>query len=183
MIFLKTEVKTRLLSGRGESLGCDDVRAVVRRVELCLEQRADLTLLARRALQTITLDWVLALLLSQPHSLSHSVLLSLASLWTSLRPPHLSNILCPRNLALLSSAPDLQQSWSKLRHLLSVLITAGLLDLKTVEQSGEALLLRVREDPGQAANIGELEGTLLYLEENVSREFNTENMAERKQNQ
>ena len=170
LIFLKTDVKTRLVAGRGERLSPDCVISVVRRVERCLRHRADLTLLARRALQTITLDWVLSLLLSQPQSLSQPVLLSLASLWTNLRPPHLTNILCPRNLALLSPAPDLQQSWSKLRHLLSVLITAGLLELKTVEESGRSLLAKLREDPRQAANTGKLEETLRYLEENIPTE-------------
>ena len=173
LIFLKTELKTRLLSGRGERLSCDGVLAVVRRVERCLHHRADLSLLARRALQSLTLDWLLSLLLSQPDTLSHSLLLSLAHLWTNLRPPHLSNLLCPRNLALLSSAPDLQQSWSKLRHLLSVLITAGLLDLNTVEQNCQALLVRINKDPRQQANIGKLEETLLYLEENIPTEFRT----------
>ena len=170
LIFLKTDLKARLVSGQGSRLSCDCVISVVRRVERCLHHRADLTLLARRALQTITLDWVLSLILSQPDSLSHPVLLSLANLWTNLRPPHLTNLLCPRNLALLSSAPDLQLSWTKLRHLLSVLVTAGLLDLKTVEESGQSLLVKLRQDPRQTANTGMLEETLLYLEENIPTE-------------
>ena len=168
LIFLKSELKAQLVDRRRLEVRAEDVLAVIARLQRSIQHRADLTLLARRGLGTLSLDWVLSLTLHQPRSLTDSVMESLLSLWTGLAPPQLLNILCPRNLVILSTASDADLSWTKLQQLLSRLILAGLLPPAAVEANCKALLVLYSQNPRGIANIDKIEETLLYLQDNIS---------------
>ena len=172
LILLKTELKARLVERRRLRLSSEEVLSVIARIEKSARQRADLTPLARRGLETLSLDWILSLTVSQPESLTDSVLESLLVLWTSLTPPQLPNIISPRNLALLSTAPEPRLSWRALQQLLSRLITADLLSVSALRDNCRALMVRHQQNPATSPNMDMLEETLSRLETTV----NTHNM-------
>ena len=114
LITMKNHLKAFLLDVVPLLLSPDDLLAVITKTKTCLSTRADLTPLAIRGFETLTLDWLLALLVVQPRIVTNEVIEEIVSLWTTLTPPQIVNILCARNLNLFVRSEDPTQSWARL---------------------------------------------------------------------
>jgi len=140
LITMKNHLKAFLLDVVPLQLSPDDLLAVITKTKTCLSTRADLTPLAIRGFETLTLDWLLALLVVQPHIVTNEVIEEIVSLWTTLTPPQIVNILCARNLNLFVRSEDPTQSWARLQRLLVSLVKSGLLPTIALEDSCLTLL-------------------------------------------
>merc|ERR1711942_446017 len=115
LITMKNHLKALLVDIVPLTLSPDCILSVITKTKTCLSTRADLTPLAIRGFETLTLDWLLALLVVQPHIVTNEVIEEIISLWTTLTPPQIVNILCARNLNLFVRSEDPTESWARLQ--------------------------------------------------------------------
>ena len=166
LITLKSHVKSLLLGdGASAQLSPDLLLSVISDIRRCLQSRCDLTQLAARAFETLSVDWTLALIVARPALLTEEVTADLLSLWSLLTPPQLVSILCPRNLVLLAQAPERGLTRDKLQQLLVRLVEAGLLPALALEA---ACLSLVRE-PRPRAELKLVAASLEHLGQQLDR--------------
>lgn len=135
---MKLHLRQMLVQRNDPNLSETDLLAVISDVEDCLSSRVDLTPTATRGLETLSVDWFLAIITFHPGLITDTVVDSAIKLWHSLVPPQLVSILCPRNLLLLGQSSD-DQTWKTYSYLLERLIKAGLLPRLALTDSRDAL--------------------------------------------
>ena len=81
----------------------------------------------------------------------------MTKLWKRLKPPHVSNILCPRNLVLFTMSTTPDASWKTFKEFLQCLIESEILTLSTLQNNFKSL-----------TNLAELNHDLVPLMANVS---------------
>ena len=140
LITMKNHLKALLVDIVPLTLSPDCILSVIFKTKTCLSTRADLTPLAIRGFETLTLDWLLALLVMQPCNVTEKIIEEIVSLWTVLTPPQIVNILCARNLSLFTRSKDPEKSWELIQCLLVSLVQSGLLPIIALEDSCLALL-------------------------------------------
>ena len=135
---MKLHLRQMLVQRDDPNLRETDLLALILDVQACLTSRVDLTPTATRALETLSVDWFLAILTFQPELVTDAVVDSAIKLWQCLVPPQLVSILCPRNLLLLGQSSD-DKTWKTYSYLLENLIKTGLLPLLALKDSHDAL--------------------------------------------
>jgi len=140
LITMKNQLKALLVDLTSLPLTTTCLLTVISQTRTCIATRADLTPLAIRGFETVTLDWLLAILVLQPQIVTDQVMEEMVSLWTVLTPSQLVNFLCYRNLALLTRSPHPDLSWARLQFLLVSLVQSGLLPAIALEDSCLTLL-------------------------------------------
>ena len=149
---MKLHLRQMLVQRDDPNLTETDLLAVISAVQDCLTSRVDLTPTATRGLETLSVDWFLAVLTFQPEVVTDTVIDSAIKLWQSLVPPQLVSILCPRNLLLLGQSND-DKTWKTYSFLLENLIKTGLLPMLALKDSRDALRDR---HPDLLANVEKL---------------------------
>ena len=81
----------------------------------------------------------------------------MTKLWKRLKPPHVTNILCPRNLVLFTMSTTPDTSWKTFKEFLQCLIESEILTLSTLQNNFKSL-----------TNLAELNPELVPLMANVS---------------
>ena len=150
IVRLKQDLRHMLVDGLELDTTEEAIMALLAQVETSLSSRADLTATATRALETLTVDWLLALLTHHPALVTTAVLDRAVQLWHVLAPPQLVSLLCPRNLHLLRRAPRPGETWPVLGQLMDRLLGAGLLPALALEDSCIALVA-AGEELGEVA--------------------------------
>jgi len=140
LITMKNQLKALLVDIIPLPMTPACILTVISKTKTCLTTRADLTPLAIRGFETVTLDWLLALLVLQPPNVTNQVVEEMVALWTTLTPPQIVNIMCARNLNLLSRSQEPDLSWDRLQFLLVSLVQSGLLPSIALEDSCLTLL-------------------------------------------
>ena len=135
---MKLHLRQMLVQRVNPDLSESDLLAVISDVQACLSSRVDLTPTATRGLETLSVDWFLAIITFQPELVTETVIDSAIKLWQSLVPPQLVSILCPRNLLLLGQSSD-DRTWKSYSSLLGSLIKTGLLPVLALKDSHDAL--------------------------------------------
>jgi len=140
LISMKNQLKAMLVDISPLPLTPTCILTVITQTKTCLTTRADLTPLAIRGFETLTLDWLLGLLVLQPENVIDKVVEEIVSLWTILTPPQLVNVLCARNLFLFTRSPNPDLTWARLQFLLVTFVQSGLLPPIALEDSCLTLL-------------------------------------------
>ena len=149
---MKLHLRQMLVQHVDPNLSETALLAVISDVQDCLSSRVDLTATATRGLETLSVDWFLAVITFQPDLVTEKVLDSATELWKNLLPPQLVSIFCPRNLLLLGQSSD-GQTWRTYSSLLDHLIKNGLLPTFALRDSRDALR---RRDPDLLAKVEKL---------------------------
>ena len=170
LILLKTQTKSLLIYERTDlDLSSDCLVSVISRIRHCVQTRCELTQLAIRALESLTLDWILTLITKRPEAVSEAVICSVLDFWSILPPPQLVSILSPRNLILLamSSSPDL--TWTRVRELLEALLRSSLVSALSLEDNCHSLVQVATLDTELVPNLKRLSETLRLIADNLDR--------------
>ena len=170
LILLKTQTKALMIYERTDlDLSSESLVSVLSRIRHCVETRCELTQLAIRALESLTLDWILTLVTKRPEAVSEAVICSVLDFWSILPPPQLASILCPRNLILLamSSSPDI--TWTRAGELLEALLRSGLVSALTLEDNCLSLLQLATLDTEVVPHLKRLSETLRSITDNLDR--------------
>ena len=170
LITMKSHMKILLIDGGHVDLSPDTVSDVISSIVTCVQTRCDLTQLGLRALESLSLDWILTLMVKMPEVLTGDVVDSLLQLWSKMTPPQLVTILCPRNLVLLNTSTDGPATWRQLQYLLLRLIQSGLLPPLALEDSCLSLIRLSRLHSGMTPNLMMMNRTLLSLAEQLGRD-------------
>ena len=171
LILLKTQIKSLMIDERTDiDLSSDSLVSVISRILHCVRTRCELTQLAVRAFESLSLDWILTLVTKRPEAVSEAVISALLDFWSVLPPSQLVSVLCPRNLFLLatSSSPDL--TWLRVRDLLEALIRSGLLTALALEDSCMSLTHLAKLDNDLLPHLKRLSETLRFLANSLDTE-------------
>ena len=139
LVQMKLELRQLLVERSHPPLTEPSVLALLTQARTCLTSRSDLTSAATRGLETLSLDYVLALTVHLPEVITEPVLDCAVEMWSTLPPPQLLGLVCPRNLFMMASSPKPSSSWRALEQLLSRLLQASLLPSLALEDSCLAL--------------------------------------------
>ena len=171
LILLKTQIKSMLIDKRTDlDLRPDSIISLISRARHCVQTRCELTPLAVRAFESLTLDWILTLVTKRPESVTETVISSVLDLWSLLAPSQLVSILCPRNLLLLAQSPSPGLTWARLGELLLALLRTGQLPALALEDSCLSLIQLARLDTHLVPHLESLTETLKFLMDNLDRE-------------
>ena len=171
LILLKTQIKSLLIDKRTDlDLRPDSIISLISRARHCVQTRCELTPLAVRAFESLTLDWILTLVTKRPESVTETVVSSVLDLWSLLAPSQLVSILCPRNLFLLAQSPSPGLTWARLGELLLALLRTGQLPALALEDSCLSLIQLARLDTHLVPHLESLTETLKFLMDNLDRE-------------
>ena len=171
LILLKTQIKSLLIDERTDlDLSSDSLVSVISRTRHCVQTRCELTQLAVRAFESLTLDWILSLVTRRPEAVSKAVISSVLDFWSIMPPSHMISIICPRNLFLLATSPRPELTWLRVRELLVALLSSGLLPALALEDSCLSLIQLAKLDSGLLPNLGRLSETLRFLADNLVTE-------------
>ena len=143
---------------------------MISRTRHCVQTRCELTQLAARAFESLTLDWILTLVTRRPEAVSEAVISSVLDFWSMMPPSQLVSIICPRNLFLLATSPRPELTWLRVRELLVALLSAGLLPSLALEDSCLSLIQLAKLDSGLWPHLGRLSETLRFLADNLVTE-------------
>ena len=171
LILLKTQIKSLMIDEKTDmDLSSDSLVSVISRILHCVRTRCELTQLAVRAFESLSLDWILTLVTKRPEAVSEAVISALLDFWSVLPPSQLVSLLCPRNLFLLatSSSPDL--TWLRVRDLLEALIRSGLLTALALEDSCMSLTHLAKLDNDLLPHLKRLSETLRFLANSLDTE-------------
>lgn len=136
LISMKNNIKALLVD---DGINLDLSEAVVLEVMKGLEQavlhREDTTHMGLRGVESLSVDWILALISSCPQAVTRNVVNRLVGLWEGPlpQPPQLSSIMCPRNLVLLAQSSEPGVTWSLYQCLVSAVLSAGLVPALVLE--------------------------------------------------
>ena len=135
---MKLHLRQMLVQRINPDLSETNLLAVISDVQDCLSSRVDLTPTATKGLETLSVDWFLAIITFHPELVTEAVVDSAIKLWQSLVPPQLVSILCPRNLQLLGQSSD-DRTWRTYSSLLDSLVKTGLIPVLALKDSYDAL--------------------------------------------
>ena len=63
---MKSQMKSMLIDQTNVELNSEEVLSVIKKIDTCISSRCDLTQLAVKALESLTLDWMLTLIVKMP---------------------------------------------------------------------------------------------------------------------
>ena len=66
LILMKSQMKSMLIDQTNVELSSEEVLSVIKKIDTCISSRCDLTQLAVKALESLTLDWMLTLIVKMP---------------------------------------------------------------------------------------------------------------------
>ncbi|XP_064458723.1 codanin-1-like [Ornithodoros turicata] len=137
---LRTKV-ANLYAG-DSAVSAEESLAVLLSCHNSLQSRRECVALSRNAVEQLTLDFVLALIVRCPQSCSDELFNFAAVMWRGSETVGslLQDIICVRNVQLLRMSRDAAASWSKLGDLILKLASAGVIDdLESVYESVRVL--------------------------------------------
>jgi len=136
LISMKNNIKVLMVDdGSSLELSQAAVMEILHGLEQAVLHRADTTHMGLRGVESLSLDWALALITCCPKAISSSVLDRLVDLWAGPlpQPPQLSSLVSPRNLVLVAQSPNHLASWAMFQSLVSSVLAANLVPALVLE--------------------------------------------------